>query len=63
MNDQKDGVADNVFYLDEIRFCGDMESAQSAPVMLRSYDTENVYIQNAAFTYDNARAGRHGFHL
>ena len=57
LNDQKDGVADNVFYLDEIRFCGDMESAQSAPVMLRSYDTENVYIQNAAFTYDNALAG------
>ena len=25
--------------------------------MLRSYDTENVYIQNAAFTYDNALAG------
>ena len=57
LNDQKDGVSDNVFYLDEIRFCGDMESAQSAPVMLRSYDTENAYIQNAAFTYDNALAG------
>ena len=57
LNDQKDGVSDNVFYLDEIRFCGDIESAQSAPVMLRSYDTENVYIQNAAFTYDNALAG------
>ena len=57
LNDQKDGVADNVFYLDEIRFCGDIKSAQSAPVMLRSYDTENVYIQNAAFTYDNALAG------
>lgn len=57
LNDQKDGVADNVFYLDEIRFCRDIESVQSAPVMLRSYDTENVYIQNAAFTYDNALAG------
>ena len=57
LNDQNDGVADNVFYLDEIRFCGDIESAQSAPVMLRSYDTENVYIQNAAFSYDNALAG------
>ena len=57
LNDQNDGVADNVFYLDEIRFCGDIESAQSTPVMLRSYDTENVYIQNAAFTYDNALAG------
>lgn len=57
LNDQKDGVSDNVFYLDEIRFCGDIESAQSAPVMLRSYDTENVYIQNAAFTYDNALVG------
>ena len=57
LNDQNDGIADNVFYLDEIRFCGDIESAQSAPVMLRSYDTENVYIQNAAFSYDNALAG------
>ncbi|HPS80693.1 MAG TPA: hypothetical protein PLP25_02380, partial [Candidatus Limiplasma sp.] len=25
-----------------------------APFLLRSYDTDNVYIQNAAFSYDNA---------
>ena len=57
LNDVMNGSADNVFYLDEIRFCGDISSAYSAPVMLRSYDTDNMYIQNAAFTYDNALAG------
>ena len=57
LNDVMNGNADNVFYLDEIRFCGDIDSAGSAPVMLRSYDTDNVYIRNAAFTYDNALAG------
>lgn len=44
----------NVFYLDEIRFVGDFTAAEDAPVMIRSYDTDNVYIQNAAFSYDNA---------
>ena len=57
LNDVMNGDADNVFYLDEIRFCGDIASARSAPVMLRSYDMDNVYIRNAAFTYDNALAG------
>ena len=50
------GEASNVFFLDEIRFTGNIESLESAPVMLRSYDTSNVYIQNAAFSYDNALA-------
>ena len=50
----KTGSASNVFYLDEIRFTGNILSAQNAPVLLASYDTENVYIQNAAFSYDNA---------
>ena len=45
----------NVFYLDDIRFEGDF-SGDDRHVMLRSYDTENVYIQNAAFSYDNALA-------
>jgi len=48
------GDADNVFYLDDIRFVGDITSAEQAPVLLRSYDTDNQYIQNAAFSYDNA---------
>ncbi|MDO5132832.1 MAG: hypothetical protein Q4D81_07605 [Eubacteriales bacterium] len=56
LNDEMDGNADNVFYLDEIRFTGDIRSAKTAPVLLRSYDTENVYIKNVAFTYDNALA-------
>lgn len=48
------GSTDNVFFLDEIRFEGDIECLADAPVMLRSYDTDNIYIQNAAFSYDNA---------
>ena len=56
LNDSMDGSADNVFYLDEIRFTGEIRSAQSAPVLLRSYDTENIYIRNVAFSYDNALA-------
>ena len=50
------GNADNVFFLDGIRFTGEIKSAMEAPVMLRSYDTENLYIKNTAFTYDNALA-------
>ncbi len=56
MNDRMNGKADNVFYLDEIRFTGDIRAAQAAPVMIRSYDTENQYIRNVAFSYDNALA-------
>jgi hypothetical protein len=48
--------AKNVFYLDEIAFLGDIASAKEAPVLLRSYDTDNQYIQNAAFSYDSALA-------
>ena len=51
-----DGDADNVFYLDDISFNGDIRSAWNAPVMMRSYDTDNIYIRNAAFSYDNALA-------
>ena len=50
----KSGSAQNVFFLDEIRFTGNILSAQEAPVLLASYDTENIYIKNAAFSYDNA---------
>ena len=56
MNDRMNGKADNVFYLDGIRFTGDIRAARTAPVMIRSYDTENQYIQNVAFSYDNALA-------
>ena len=48
------GDAANVFYLDDIQFVGNIASAEQAPVLLRSYDTDNPYIQNAAFSYDNA---------
>ena len=48
----KDG--NQVFYLDDIRFSGELEAMKNAPVLLRSYDTDNIYIQNAAFSYDNA---------
>lgn len=50
------GQGDNTFYIDDIRFEGDIKSAKEAPVMLRSYDTDNIYIQNAAYSYDNALA-------
>ena len=51
-----DGNRDNVFYLDEIRFTGEIHSALKAPVLMRSYDTDKVCLQNAAYTYDNALA-------
>ena len=48
------GEKENVFYLDDIAFSGDFESG--GHYMLRSYDTDNIYIKNAAFSYDNALA-------
>ncbi len=54
LNDIMNGNADNVFYLDEIRFTGKITQLQEAPVLLRSYDTENQYLRNTAFSYDNA---------
>ncbi|MEN6418981.1 MAG: hypothetical protein ABFC73_08690, partial [Clostridiaceae bacterium] len=48
------GEAANVFYLDDIRFVGSIDAQKKAPVLLRSYETDNVYIHNAAFSYDNA---------
>ena len=51
-------LGNNVFYLDEIRFVPEGYTADwnSGPSLLRSYDTENTFIMNAAFTYDNALA-------
>lgn len=45
---------EKVCYLDEIRFEGDFSSGTDRRFLLRSYDTDNIYIQNAAFSYDNA---------
>ncbi len=48
------GNREKVCYLDEIRFEGDFSSGTDRRFLLRSYDTDNIYIQNAAFSYDNA---------
>ena len=45
--------ADNVFYLDDIRFIGDFATVHP---LMRSYVSENVYLKNTAFSYDNAVA-------
>ena len=55
LSGETSGAADNVFFLDDIRFVGDF-SQRDAHYLLRSYDTDNIYIQNAAFSYDNALA-------
>lgn len=55
LSGEKSGAAESAFYLDDIRFEGDF-SGRDAHTMLRSYDTDNVYIKNAAFSYDNALA-------
>ena len=54
LSGQDAGPGDKVFYLDDIAFTGDFGS--SGHYMLRSYDTDNLYIRNAAFSYDNALA-------
>ncbi len=55
MASELSGTGTHVFYLDEIRFRGDYVDRPCFP-LLRSYDTGNIYIQNAAFSYDNALA-------
>ena len=55
-NDVMNGNTENVFYLDEICFTGDITSAKEAPVLMRSYDTENVYLKQTCFSYYNAVA-------
>lgn len=58
----KSGEAESVFYLDEIRFEGPIFQLEEAPRFLKSYETDtrrnpdHIYIQNAAFSYDNALA-------
>ena len=55
-NDRMNGYPEGevVFYLDDIRFTGDIAYAKNAPVLLRSYDTGKKELSNAAYTYDNA---------
>ncbi|MGI5940351.1 MAG: S-layer homology domain-containing protein [Thermoleophilia bacterium] len=50
------GKRTSEFYLDEIRFVSEKFAAANAHVMLRSYETNNVYLRNVAFSYDNALA-------
>ncbi len=45
---------EQVFYLDDICFEMEPNAAREAEPLLRSYDTDNIYIKNAAFSYDNA---------
>ncbi len=54
------GSGSPVFYLDEIRFNGLAEKEAQKPRFAQSYETDTLaspddrYIQNAAFSYDNA---------
>lgn len=50
------GLGTSVFYLDDIRFTGSLTWNENTNYLLRSYETDSIYIQNAAFTYDNALA-------
>ena len=44
------------FYLDDIRYVGDMDCIRNAPFFIRSYDTDKKELKNTAYTYDNALA-------
>lgn len=50
------GTGEKVFYLDDICFTGKPAVCEGGYYLLRSYTTDNRYIFNAAFTYDNALA-------
>ncbi|MDK2982065.1 MAG: hypothetical protein PWQ55_2412 [Chloroflexota bacterium] len=56
------GDRETTFYLDEIRFEGPIAMLQDAPSFIKSYETDTrddadeLYIQNTAFSYDNALA-------
>ena len=51
MNGSDSGAADNVFYLDDIRYVGYFSDAKP---LLRSYDSNDANLKNIAFSYDNA---------
>ena len=50
--DTKDGDADKLTMFHE----NAERVSEDSHVMILSYDTDNIYIQNAAFAYDNALA-------
>ena len=51
------GLGKNVFYLDEIRFVPEGYTKLNEGLsLLRSYKTDNIFLLNAAYTYDNALA-------
>ena len=54
LNGDDFGYGSTAFYLDDIRFTDFSGDGAEGRYMLRSYETENIYIRNAAFTYDNA---------
>ena len=57
LSGDRSGTGTSVFYLDEVRFIGGERAEQEkGSALLRSYDTDNVFIRHAAFTYDNALA-------
>ena len=57
LSSQYSNKGNNVFYLDEIRFVPEGYSHWTDGLsLLRSYDTDNIFILNAAYTYDNALA-------
>ncbi|MBR3020377.1 MAG: TIR domain-containing protein [Clostridia bacterium] len=53
MNGSDSGAADNVFYLDDVRYLGYFSNVNP---LLRSYDSDNAFLKNTAFSYDNAVA-------
>ena len=56
LSGDRSGNGTSVFYIDDICFTGDFGYGDNTNYLLRSYETENIYIKNAAFTYDNALA-------
>ena len=62
LSGNQSGDKESVFYLDDIRFEGPIAALQDAPRMIKSYETntreneDEIYIQNTAFSYDNALA-------
>lgn len=47
---------EHVFYLDDIRFNGLTERNIAYPRFIKSYETDEIALYNAAFSYDNALA-------
>ena len=56
LSGDKSGSGTSVFFLDDIHFTGSFSYGDQTNYLLRSYETDNNYIKNAAYTYDNALA-------